>query len=226
MLTRESLANGDFLKSVEASLPAGTRWTQDQITRSLNSTMEERHPGAPVWLFTYGSLIWNPLLLAEEAQWAVLGGWQRRFCIRLMSGRATGEFPGRMLALEPGGMTRGLAFRISDKNLEQELPLVWIREMVAGFYRPTWARIQLADGQAVRAITFVSDPKHPMYEADSLPVTVAPVIARAEGPIGRNSDYVWELHQRLTDNGIHDEYIALLVEALSDESDGRPLLER
>jgi len=119
-----------------------------------------------------------------------------------------------MLALEPGGNTNGVAFRISDLNLEYELTLVWIREMVAGFYRPTWGWVDLADGRTVSAITFVSDPAHPMYESDSSPETVAPLISMATGPIGKNSDYVRELHQRLVDNNIHDEYINHLNAAL------------
>lgn len=217
MLTRESLANGDFLKAVEASLPMGTRWTLDQIVESMYQTLEERHPGAPVWLFTYGSLIWNPLLIFEESRWGILSGWQRRFCIRLLSGRASCDLPGRMLALEPGGLTKGLAFRLSENNLEHELTLVWIREMVAGFYRPTWAWVDLADGQTVRAITFVSDPEHPMYESDSSPETVAPLISMAVGPIGSNSDYVRELYERLVANNIHDEYIRRLIAALQSD---------
>lgn len=194
MLTRESLENGDFLKAVEESLPEGARWALSDIIKSMYETLEERQPGAPVWLFTYGSLIWNPLLISVESQWAVLNGWRRRFCIRLLSGRASTEFSGRMLALEPGGVTKGLAFRIAETVLVQELTLVWIREMVAGFYRPAWTVVELADGRKVKAITFVSDPSHPMYELDSTPATVAPLISSATGPIGSNSDYVRELH--------------------------------
>lgn len=214
MLTRESLANGSFLKIVEASLPLNARWTQDQIVGSMYRTLEERQLGAPVWLFTYGSLIWNPLLKFEESDWGVLTGWQRRFCIRLLSGRASCELPGRMLALEPGGLTKGVAFKLSDINLEHELTLVWIREMIAGFYKPTWAWVDLADGRTVRAITFVSDPDHPMYESDSSPETVAPLISKAVGPIGSNSDYVRELYQRLIENDVRDEYVESLIAAL------------
>lgn len=34
----------------------------------MNSTLEERPTGAPVWIFAYGSLMWNPVLAIEEMQ--------------------------------------------------------------------------------------------------------------------------------------------------------------
>lgn len=215
MLTRESLINGAFLKTIESLLPEWMRWSEERIGASLRATLQGRPDGAPVWLFAYGSLIWNPLLEIAESQPAVLEGWQRRFCIRLVSGRASQEKPGRMLALEPGGRTEGVAYRLGETQLQDELMLVWIREMVAGFYRPRWQPVTLADGSVVQAIVFVSDPSHPLYEADSTVATVAPLVSSAEGHLGSNAAYVKELHASLQNNGVHDDHIARLANALN-----------
>ena len=87
MLTRENMLHGTFVRVHEALLPANMLWDAEKIRASMNSTLEERPTGAPVWIFAYGSLMWNPVLAIEEMQRARLKGWQRSFCIRLISGR-------------------------------------------------------------------------------------------------------------------------------------------
>lgn len=95
-------------------------------------------------------MIWNPLLRFVERQSAFLQGWHRSFCIRLFAGRGTYEWPGRMLALKAGGQSAGMAFRLAENDLSEELGLVWIRETVHGLYRPNWGTIRLASGKAYR----------------------------------------------------------------------------
>jgi cation transport protein ChaC len=215
MLTRESLINGAFLKAHESLLPESIRWSQQRINASLRATLDARPANAPVWLFAYGSLIWNPLLEVAEAQPASLEGWQRRFCIRLITGRASLEQPGRMLALEPGGSVQGIAYRLNETVMQNELTLVWVREMVAGFYRPIWQPLTLADGRTIQAIVFVSDPDHPMYEVDSSVATVAPLVSTATGDLGTNAAYVQSLHRSLLANGVEDDHVQVLANALS-----------
>ena len=72
------------------------------------------------------------MLAIEEMQRARLKGWQRSFCIRLISGRATPDVPGRMLSLDEGGITEGIAFRLPESTLINELEIVWTREMITG----------------------------------------------------------------------------------------------
>jgi cation transport protein ChaC len=55
-----------------------------------------------VWIFAYGSLIWNPLVNFAEIRLATLHGLHRSFCLRTIAGRGTAKTPGRMLSLAPG----------------------------------------------------------------------------------------------------------------------------
>ena len=55
--------------------------------------------GDDVWVFAYGSLLWNPAFEAVEQVAAVLPGWHRAFCIRLTRFRGTPEQPGLMMSL-------------------------------------------------------------------------------------------------------------------------------
>jgi len=213
MLTRQSISSGIYLESFE-TLPDNVRWSLERIERSLAETMLARPHSGDVWVFGYGSLIWNPLLNFKGRQPATLQGWHRSFCIGMIAGRATPQAPGRMLALEPGGTTQGVAFRLCEVTADEELLLLWIREMPTGAYRPTWATIILADGSEAMAIAFVADPSFVLYEQDSSVASVAACIAAASGTHGSNADYVFKLESALADGGETDTYIQALADEL------------
>ncbi|HEP9100157.1 TPA: gamma-glutamylcyclotransferase [Pseudomonas aeruginosa] len=213
MLTRELISTGAYLDSFQ-DLPGQPCWTQQRIDASMREALAQRPQGAPVWLFAYGSLIWNPLLKFVERQSAVLQGWHRSFCIGLFAGRGTYEMPGRMLALNTGGQSAGVAFRLDEKDLLEELGLVWVREMVHGLYRPVWGSIRLACGRTVPSLAFVAETSHAQYERDATIATTAPLIARASGHMGSNRDYLLQLEATLAEHGIVDEYIHALASAV------------
>ncbi len=86
MLTRQAIDSGEYLDHFE-SLP--NLWPIDRIERSLAETMKSRPAGTDdVWIFAYGSLIWNPMLHIDRRQVARLHGWHRSFCLRMDIGRA------------------------------------------------------------------------------------------------------------------------------------------
>lgn len=212
-LDRETLSSGAFLNSFRDA-PGIEWWPEDRIEATMQETLARRPTGAPVWLFAYGSLICNPLFEFEESRRATLEGWHRSFCIRLVLARGSIQRPGRMLALEPGGCASGLALRLREENLEQELRMVWMREMVGGVYRPEWCSVTLADGSSAQAIIFAANQNNAMHEADASPGKVAPIIASAKGSLGSNSDYVLRLDESLRRHGIVDTYIRELAALL------------
>lgn len=219
MLTRELIRTGTYLDSFQ-DLPEQPRWSAQRIESSMHETLAQRDPAQPVWLFAYGSLIWNPCLRYEETQRAVLPGWHRSFCIRLLDGRANVQLPGRMLALQAGGATAGVVFRLSENDLADELLLVWVREMVHGLYRPIWASADLADGRNVPILTFVADTTHPVYEGDSSIAATSTIIAHASGHLGSNRDYLLQLESALKQYELRDDYIAALATAVRAQPTG------
>src|SRR3546814_15151256 len=56
-----------------------------------------------VWVFGYGSLMWNPGFAFLERQPALLRGYHRAFCIYSEHYRGTRERPGLVLGLDRGG---------------------------------------------------------------------------------------------------------------------------
>ncbi len=116
-----------------------------------------------------------------------------------------------MLALKEGGRTTGVAYRLRDCALEEELSLLWKREMITGCYLPTWCRLALDDGRTVNALVFIMDPRHPLYESDTSVQVIAPLIAAASGPLGTNAQYLFSLEQELLKLGMQDDCLKELV---------------
>jgi len=116
-----------------------------------------------------------------------------------------------MLALKEGGRTTGVAYRIPDESLEEELSLLWKREMITGCYLPSWCKLTLDDGRTINALVFIMDPRHALYESDTRAQVIAPLIAAASGPLGTNAQYLFSLEQELIKLGMHDDCLVDLV---------------
>jgi glutathione-specific gamma-glutamylcyclotransferase len=217
MLKRHFLQSDEF-RAVLAALPEHIRWSPERIAASLRETLSGRPSSSDVWLFCYGSLIWNPVVHFVEREPATLIGWRRSFTLGLRSGRASPARHGRMLGLEPGGETRGVAIRFDEESLADELPLVWGREMISGAYRPVWETVNLSDGRRVASLVFVAERTHPYWMEDASVGTVVPVLASASGPLGTNADYVLRLADALTDLRARDDYVEAVASALREYS--------
>ncbi|NMG17599.1 gamma-glutamylcyclotransferase [Aromatoleum bremense] len=219
ILTRKNLIDGSFRGSLD--MPSHLSRSDADLDRSLDEILQARPDGA-IWVFAYGSLIWNPLLAFAEQCTATLDGWHRSFCVRSISGRGRLEWPGRVLALEPDGQVQGVALRLNDDQAAAELRLLWTREMGSGVYRPLWSQVTLGDGREVAAIVFVVNPEQPLYEPDATVATVARIVVEAAGVFGRNADYLHALDAALADRGLRDPYIDAIVCALTRGKDGTP----
>jgi glutathione-specific gamma-glutamylcyclotransferase len=153
LISRSSLEDGSFLERARA-IPGLAVRSDGELEASLDETLAARPTDAPVWLFGYGSLMWNPAFSFAERRIGTLRGWHRRFCLWLRLGRGTPERPGLMLALDRGGTTRGIAFRLAQGEERAELLLVWRREMFTGAYHARWVTLTTGEGP-VHAITLV-----------------------------------------------------------------------
>jgi cation transport protein ChaC len=214
MLNRTAISSGRYLEHFN-DLPEHIRWSPEQIERSMRETLDLRPDTSDLWFFGYGSLIWNPVCKFEARSRAILRGWHRSFCLRIVAGRASAFAPGRMLSLKPGGITEGIAFRLPATGLVEELRLLWIREMPTGAYLPTWSTVTLLDGSVATALTFVARQEHPLYEQDASVLSVAPFIATASGSLGTNADYLFKLKAALVEWRVSDDYVDALFDAVT-----------
>jgi cation transport protein ChaC len=168
-------------------------------------------PGTDLWVFGYGSLMWNPAIETVEALPARIDGFRRSFSLTLALGRGTPERPGLMLVLLEGGAAcHGVAHRIAAPKVDSETRILWLREMLSGAYRPVWADIAFAGGGSGRCLTFVANAGHPRLETGLDFETSAQRIAAAEGERGANRDYLFQCAAALAQHGLHDDLIARL----------------
>lgn len=224
LLKREELTSERIDQIVADAHAAGYHFFLSSEAReaSLKEALLHYQPGEEVWVFAYGSLMWNPAIEFAEAVPCKVDGWRRSFCFWVPLGRGTPELPGLMLALEGGGECEGIAYRLAPHQVHSELGILWNREMLAGVYQARWVPTKLRDGRTVTAITFVVDNKHCQYCGD-LPIErAAHHIAFAEGRRGACRDYLVNTVEHARSLGIHDAYIEELVVRVADLR-GEPL---
>lgn len=188
---RDSIRNGLFDEiGLEAErLGLMRRYTDEERAESRACMLAKVKPGEDVWVFGYGSLMWNPAFNHAESRPGLLRGWHRSFCLWTPVGRGSPENPGLVLGLDRGGSCCGITYRVSAEDRETELPLLWKREMVADGYQPRWVTVQSRTGP-VRAITWVINRDGERY-AGKLPVeTIARHLATAEGRLGSSREYL------------------------------------
>src|ERR1700712_6042254 len=124
-ITREGLSDGSLLARIRAQRPPGMIVRSDaEIDASLDQTLASHDPAADVWVFGYGSLMWNPAFSYAERQVGVIRGWHRQFCLWLEMGRGSPGKPGLMLGLDRGGGGRGVGFRLPAGRARGALLLV------------------------------------------------------------------------------------------------------
>lgn len=217
LLTRRLLEAGAIDAIATKDAPGIRLRSAAECLASLRETLAVR-PAGDVWVFGYGSLIWNPAIVAVQRRVARVDGWSRSFCLSITALRATAERPGLMLALERGGSCWGVAYRLAEADVERELRLLWHREMACGAYVPRW--VEILDEHGARcghAITFTADPAHPRHVGGLDEAIVALRLARATGGLGSCADYLFRTCDALCASGIEDpamQRLATLVRRL------------
>lgn len=156
-----------------------------------------------VWIFGYGSLMWDPGFPYCEAVPGVLRGYHRRFCVYSHEYRGTPERPGLVLGLDRGGMCKGIAFRIPAVDVETALHDLWDREMRQRIYRLRDVSVALAGG-AIRAYAFVVDTAHPAYAGRLSLDDTARLIHRGVGGRGPCRQYLENTVRQLEELGMLD----------------------
>jgi cation transport protein ChaC len=179
-----------------------------------------------LWVFGYGSLLWEPGFAYQERVQARLSGWHRSFCMRSIHHRGTVEQPGLVLALDRYADSHcdGVAFSVAPADRDQTLTYLRERELVSSAYLEKTLPLALNDGRQVEAVAYVIDPDHVQYCGQLSLVEQAEIIAKAIGGRGPNTEYLWNTAAHLAELGIADpdlDWLAAKVRVLvSDPSFG------
>lgn len=195
--------------------PANWRLPDEERELDRRAILRDRMPDDDLWVFSYGSLMWDPALVFSEVRLADLPGYQRRFSFKTTLGRGCPDHPALMLSLDQqaGCCCKGLVFRIAADKVDAESEILWRREMIRGTYCPRMLQVDTPQG-SVCAVVFTSNPAHGDYVGEmTLPQTAA-MIAKAHGVIGSNRHYVEQLAAQLDALDIEDTYVARLMQLL------------
>lgn len=173
-----------------------------------------------LWVFGYGSLIWDPGFAVAEQRIARVQGWHRSFCMRSVHHRGSQTAPGLVLALDAAadGACDGVAFRVQPGTEADTLTALRARELISSAYLEV--QIPLADGTP--ALAYVIDRAHAQY-CGGLPLEdQAQIIARSTGGRGPNRDYLWATADHLAALGLVDpdiDWLAARVREICGQRD-------
>ncbi|MPZ44137.1 MAG: gamma-glutamylcyclotransferase [Betaproteobacteria bacterium] len=209
-LTRESILDGSLRAASQALLGVNARYLSDEErARQIEQALVSAPDPDAIWVFGYGSLMWNPAFHFAERRTARIHGYHRQFCLWARAGRGSPERPGLMLGIEPGGSCNGVIYRIAPGLVKSELDVLWRREMNSAAYRPEWVAARTRE-RTVHAITFAVNRSHERYIGDLDLVSTARYLAQGAGPLGLCCDYLFETVTHLRELGVRDRHLEVL----------------
>jgi len=80
-ITRDLLAEDGLRRMVREANPDYPLISDEELYASHRETLERMADLPELWVFGYGSLIWNPVFDVAETRPARLDGYSRQFCI-------------------------------------------------------------------------------------------------------------------------------------------------
>jgi cation transport protein ChaC len=189
----------------------------DDLARRKKAFLDSVVIDSDIWIFAYGSLMWNPGFEHAESHTALLHGWHRSFCVYSHRYRGTPDRPGLVLGLDRGGSCRGIVYRVVRARARDTLAYLWDREMVLGVYRPRVLRPR-REGERLACHAFTVDRSHTQYAGGLAMDDMIRLIRQGVGKGGHNRDYLTNTVRHLDILGITDgplHRLHLLVEGRS-----------
>lgn len=216
-LTAELVARVERMESDPGPEPGTAEYTDAEYDAMVGALLSEYKP-KELWVFAYGSLIWNPEFAFLESRSATANGWHRSFCFKVTRWRGTRELPGLMLALDRGGSCKGLAYRLPAQDHFGQLGLLLRRELDdnPSTNVPRWIMVKTEKG-TICALAFVATQGGRAY-AGKLPIEkVAHVLARAAGNWGSTAQYLFNTVTKLEEHGIRDRNLWRIQSLVAQE---------
>lgn len=177
--------------------------------------MRHRFPPIPpdgLWIFGYGSLMWDPGFEYVRAARATLPGWHRRMSMIATNSYGRPSRPGLAAGLHPRGSVEGVAFLVAPDKCPEILNVLSKREWA---YLAVMAPMRLADGSSVRALTYLASPVNGRFRATQ---PVGDFLKRLSHGVGRKgyaADYVRQSAEALSAHGVRQSDLHDLVPVIA-----------
>jgi len=192
------------------------RVTAEEQAASLHQALAGWNRASPMWLFGYGSLIWNPEVTYDRRVTARVHGYHRSLCLWSRVNRGTLDCPGLVAGLDRGGSCAGIAYRLPAETAGEELERLWDREMFMGSYAPRWLDCRLHtsadEGPLVSALAFVVRRDAPNYAGKLSEREILAVFERGScGRFGTSLEYLNKTVSSLREHGLRDPHLEKLA---------------
>jgi cation transport protein ChaC len=169
-----------------------------------------------LWVFGYGSLVWRPSIPFDDAHWARLTGFVRRFYQGSTDHRGVPGRPGRVVTLlpSPEGFVVGKVYRVPPPQRDGVVARLDHREQ--GGYARIHSLVELLDGPGgeVDALIYIATPDNENYLGPASDDAIAAQVRASEGPSGPNVEYVLRLHDALAPHGWSDDHLDAIAARL------------
>jgi len=166
-----------------------------------------------LWIFGYGSLMWDPGFPYLKRAPALVYGYHRALCINSNRWRGTPEQPGLVLGLDRGGSCRGIAYLVAAEQVTATIQELWAREMRRHVYKVRRLCARLSDGEA-RAFAFIADPQHAGYAGALSIEQTAQRVATCCGARGSNIEYLTRTLDHLAELRVRDHNLLRVLDAV------------
>jgi cation transport protein ChaC len=181
-----------------------------KTARRLGLDRPPPHDGSDIWIFAYGSLMWDPGFPFAEARPALLRGYHRAFCLYSHRYRGTPDKPGLVLGLDAGGTCRGIAYRVAGRHVKRVTKYLWDREMSGRSYAYRQIKIRIG-ARRVTAWTFVVRRDHPQYAPNLSIARTIELICQGHGQRGPCAAYLENTVRHLDGLGIPDRRLHTIL---------------
>ncbi|KJH52174.1 ChaC-like protein [Dictyocaulus viviparus] len=153
-----------------------------------------------VFMFGYGSLLWNPGFCFAHKAKGYAPGFARRMFQGNICHRENHQQPGRVATLveDENSRTTGIVYEvIGEEYIRQAFIHLWEREINNG-YNLVEITIKLADSEnSIRAWTCIARLDNEFYLGDANIEQIAGQIREAIGCAGPNFEYVLKLAEQV-----------------------------
>ena len=177
--------------------------------------LENTRNSGDLWVFGYGSLMWDPRLPVLESISARLYGWHRRFSMVKTTSFGSLARPGLAAGLHRGGEVTGLALRIDASNRHAAEADLDKREC---HYQRRWVTLFTQDGAPLPALTYMAHPTSGSFNPHLSHAQLAHRYRFGHGPRGTTRHYIEETARQLTLAGYRNTDAHRLVLRLSSRA--------
>jgi cation transport protein ChaC len=193
------------------------RLSAAEMRASLDAALAPWNRRAPLWVFAYGSLIWNPELDFDCRAPARIYGYHRSLCLRSVRNRGTPQQPGLVAGLDRGGSCAGVVYRVPAAAVHAQFEQLWEREMFLGAYHPRWLACHRIDrAQVVKAMAFVVRREVYNYCGQLPDHEILDSLRQARGIYGSSREYLIRIVDGLKAEGLGDRQFERLAKLAAE----------